>query len=135
MTRAIAYIKQKHQTTMLDVRNAHVHLERQREALLSCKAWFQLEIVDTVVEFPQAPTHLQRQGLQLALLRMEELEARALLVNSLTDLATSGSDLEFLLDRYFTRGFTLFCGAERVRSDTPHGLADLSQKCKQLTLA
>lgn len=136
MTRALAYIRQRPIVTRADLLSKRINLERQKDELRSYVAWFHLTICDTIVdEFNPNADILSRAGLQLALHQMVQLEARALLVNCLSDLTTSSADLQFLLDRYFGKGFVLFSESDRIRSDTQDGWKYLETKAKQLELA
>ena len=132
MTRCIAYIRQPTIRSMPDFIDSSIQLERQKQELLSHAAWFRLTVCDTIIESNTSPDTLDRPGLKVAIQRMEELQARSLLVNSLDDLTTHRTDLDWLLKQYFQNGFVLYSGRERLNSSTPEGCLMLAQKQLQM---
>lgn len=117
MTKAIAYLR-----VSTDKQADHgVSLDVQRAKVEAYASLYDLELVGVEVDAGESAKSLDRPGLKSALQRMRKGEAEALIVVKLDRLTRSVADLCTLLEKYFTKKYTLLSVGEQIDTRTAAG--------------
>ena len=118
MTSAVAYLRVSTDKQV----DRGVSLEAQREKLEAYATLYDLELVATEVDAGVSAKTLERPALQSALRRLENGEARVLVVMKLDRLTRSVRDLGVLVETYFAKGkWELMSVSENINTQSAAG--------------
>lgn len=98
-----------------------VSLEAQEAKLRQYAELYDLELTEVVVDAGASAKNLNRDGLQRALVALDEGRAEGLLIAKLDRLTRSVKDLGSLLDSYFSAKFSLISVADQINTSTAAG--------------
>ncbi len=118
MTSAVAYLRVSTDKQV----DRGVSLEAQREKLEAYATLYDLELVATEVDTGVSAKTLERPALQSALRRLENGEARVLVIMKLDKLTRSVRDLGVLVETYFAKGkWELMSVSENINTQSAAG--------------
>jgi DNA invertase Pin-like site-specific DNA recombinase len=117
MTKAVGYIRVSTEQQAQD----GVSIDNQRDKIQEYCDLYDLELVDVEADEGASGKNMDRDGLQNAVERLEEGEAETMVVVKLDRLTRSVSDLNVLLEKYFSERYDLVSVNEQVNTGTAAG--------------